>query len=91
MQSNEMSTHLNHAKLFGAAVRRERLTVRGISQEQLAHDAGLDRSYVGQVERGERNLSLDKIIRLAYALEVPVAVLFKEIDEDAARLRRQPD
>lgn len=40
----------------------------GLSQEQLAHLAGLDRSYVGQVERGERNITLDNIYRLANAL-----------------------
>jgi transcriptional regulator with XRE-family HTH domain len=43
---------------------------RGSSQEDLAHRAGLDRSYVGGVERGERNVSLDNIYRLAAALDV---------------------
>jgi transcriptional regulator with XRE-family HTH domain len=47
-------------------VREERLK-RGITQEQLAQRAELDRSYVGQVERGERNVSLDNIYRLANA------------------------
>ena len=47
-----------------------------MSQEGLAHDAGLDRSYVGQVERGERNITLDNIHRLASALGVTPASLF---------------
>lgn len=47
-----------------------------MSQEGLAHEAGLDRSYVGQVERGERNVTLDNIYRLAGALKVDVAQLF---------------
>ena len=45
-------------------------------QEQLAHEAGLDRSYVGQVERGERNITLDNIHRLAEALRLVPATLF---------------
>jgi transcriptional regulator with XRE-family HTH domain len=50
--------------------------VRGLSQEELAHLAGLDRSYVGAVERGERNLGLDNLHRLADALGCPVRELF---------------
>lgn len=60
---------LAQRKGFGARVRELRLAA-GISQEELAHQADLDRSYVGQVERGERNVSLDNIYRLAEALKV---------------------
>lgn len=55
-------------KAFGARVRELRLAA-GLSQEELAHRAEIDRSYVGQVERGERNISLDNIHRLAESLE----------------------
>jgi transcriptional regulator with XRE-family HTH domain len=48
-------------------VRRER-KARGISQEALAREAGLHRTYVGSVERGTRNVSIDNIERLARAL-----------------------
>jgi len=48
----------------------------GISQEELAHRAGLHRTYVGSVERGERNVSLDNIHGLADALGVGPADLF---------------
>lgn len=54
-------------RAFGARVRELRVA-RGISQEALAHAADLDRSYVGGVERGERNVSLDYIHRIARAL-----------------------
>lgn len=47
-----------------------------MSQEDLAHAAGLDRSYVGQVERGERNVTIDSIYRLASGLKVDPGSLF---------------
>lgn len=64
-------------KLFGTRVRELRST-RGLSQEALALTSGLDRTYIGGVERGERNISLVNIHRLAEALGVPVAELFDE-------------
>ncbi|MBX3095070.1 MAG: helix-turn-helix transcriptional regulator [Cryobacterium sp.] len=69
------STQYDQRAAFGRRVRAARLE-RGLSQEALAHAAGLDRSYVGQVERGERNVTLDNIYRLAGALKVHVAQLF---------------
>lgn len=47
-----------------------------MSQEELAHAAGLDRSYMGGVERGDRNVSLDNIHRIARALGCGPAQLF---------------
>jgi transcriptional regulator with XRE-family HTH domain len=49
----------------------------GLSQEALADRAGLHRTYVGSIERRERNVSLDNIERLANALNVQVAALLK--------------
>ena len=48
---------------------------KGLSQEKLAELAGLHRTYVGSVERGERNISLDNMERLANALSVNLADL----------------
>ena len=54
---------------------RELRQAKGISQEALADLAGLHRTYVSSVERGERNISLQNIDRLASALEVSLADL----------------
>lgn len=53
------------------ALRRE----RGLSQERLAHDAGLDRTYVGGIERGKRNPSIGVVAQLAAALGTSVVAL----------------
>jgi transcriptional regulator with XRE-family HTH domain len=64
-------------KEFGASVRAYRSRL-GISQEELAGRANLHRTYVCDVERGARNISLLTIHKLARALEIPVAALFSE-------------
>lgn len=59
---------------FGSRVRRQRQAL-GWSQEKLAEAVGLHHTYVGSVERGERNVSLRNILRLAEALRVSPGVL----------------
>lgn len=54
-------------KFFGAAITQNR-RAKEWSQEKLAEFAGLHRTYIGSVERGERNVSLDNICKLAEAL-----------------------
>jgi len=61
-------------KLLGARVRRIRQE-KGMSQEALALACDLDRTYVGGVERGERNISLVNIHKIARALGVPAREL----------------
>ena len=60
---------------LGAAIRRARAGV-GLSQEALAVDAELDRSYVGGIERGEHNLTAMNIVKIAGALNMPPSALF---------------
>ena len=63
---------------FGSTVRKLR-DERGYSQEELAERAGLHRNYVGGVERGERNVALENIVKLAKALSVSPRDLFAEL------------
>jgi transcriptional regulator with XRE-family HTH domain len=60
--------------LVTANLRRLR-AVRGLSQEALADRAGIHRTYVGSVERAERNVAIDNICRLVRALDVDVREL----------------
>jgi transcriptional regulator with XRE-family HTH domain len=63
---------------FGKAVRARRMRLR-VSQEAFADMCGLDRTYVGGVERGERNLSLVNIQKVAKALNVSLSELFRGV------------
>jgi transcriptional regulator with XRE-family HTH domain len=64
--------------LFGKRVRKLRLA-RRLSQEKLAELADLHRNYVGGVERGERNVSLINIVKLAHGLNVRPTKLIEPI------------
>jgi transcriptional regulator with XRE-family HTH domain len=63
---------------FGQNVRLAR-EAKGLSQEVLAMRADLDRTYIGGVERGERNISLVNICRIAFALDVIPSTLMKGV------------
>jgi transcriptional regulator with XRE-family HTH domain len=65
-------------KLFGNRLRELR-TQRKLSQEKLAELADLHRNYVGGIERGERNVALVNIVKLAHALAVRPAKLIETI------------
>ncbi len=62
---------------LGKAIRRVRLSM-GISQEKLALLAEVDRSYVGRVERGDNNVAVLTLARLAHALGISIAKLMQE-------------
>ena len=61
--------------LLGAAIRKERES-KGLSQEDFAHECGLHRTYIGSVERGERNISLESTLKIADKLGLKLAELF---------------
>lgn len=60
---------------FGRRVREERLQ-NGLSQEELASRAGVHRTYIGMIERGEKNITLVNIEKIADALAIEISELF---------------
>lgn len=70
----------NAKRIFAQRLRQIR-QIRGLSQEELADMAGLHRTYVGSVERSERNISIDNMERLAKALEVDITELLRKEPE----------
>jgi transcriptional regulator with XRE-family HTH domain len=66
-------------KIFGEQVRKLR-KARGLSQEELAELAQLHRNYIGGIERGDRNVALLNILRLAKALGVSLSELLEGIE-----------
>lgn len=67
---------------LGRAVRRLRLA-KGYSQEAFADAVGVHRTYMGAVERGETNISLDNLVRVAEGLELAVSRLLAEAEGEA--------
>ncbi|MNC44932.1 HTH-type transcriptional regulator SinR [compost metagenome] len=68
-------------KLVGARIKVLRKK-RGLSQEALGEKGGFHFSYIGQIERGEKNVSLVNLAKIANTLEVNVAQLFTYVHED---------
>lgn len=70
-----MNTDIALLKEFGQKVQKRRKEL-GISQEELAFRAGFHRTYIGMIERAERNITLNNIKRLADALKLNIKDLF---------------
>lgn len=68
---------INIKAKFGSTVRRLR-NKKGLSQEAFADLCGLHRTYIGAVERGERNVSLENIEKIAKALGMNISSLFSQ-------------
>ncbi len=64
---------------IGEVIRRTRKE-QGLSQELLAVDAGVDRSYMGGIERGEHNLTVMSLVRIASALNCKAATLLEKAE-----------
>lgn len=60
---------------FGERVRKERLE-QGLSQEELADKAGVHRTYIGMIERAEKNITLENIEKIAKALKISIGEFF---------------
>jgi transcriptional regulator with XRE-family HTH domain len=72
-----MTTKKKILKDFGIRVREERLK-RGLSQEKLASLAGVHRTYIGMIERAEKNITLENIERITKALGIHLEDIFKK-------------
>ena len=68
------------AKFIGQQIRKYRAQL-GWSQERLAEIAGCHPTYIGQIERGEKNVSLENITKISLALNVPLSKLVEGIEE----------
>lgn len=64
---------------FGEAVRKQR-TLRSLSQEAFGDACGIDRSYMGGIERGEHNLALINILKIIRALDMQPSAFFQALD-----------
>lgn len=67
----------HHRHLLGLAMRKRRQEL-GWSQERLAEVADVHRNFVGHIERGEQNVSIDSLVRFSAALKVKLADLFAD-------------
>jgi len=77
------------AKQVGQRIRNYRVQL-GLSQEKLAELSGVHPTYIGQVERGEKNATLESIEKIANALGLPLSNLFEKLDECTNEQRNIP-
>lgn len=68
------------SKIIGTRIRNYRKS-RGLSQETLAELAKCHPTYIGQIERGEKNATVDSIFRITTALKIPMSALFEKIGD----------
>ena len=71
---------MNLQRKFGLVIKELRLE-KGFSQESLANQSDIDRTYISDIEKGERNISLKIIERLSETLQISLSELFKKIEE----------
>ena len=64
--------------IFGSHLREIR-TAKGFTQESFAHAVGINPRYYGAIERGEKNVAIRNLIKMAFALKVEVGVLFPSL------------
>ena len=67
---------MNLRDIFSKNVRKYRVK-QNLSQEELAEKAGLHRTYIGSVERGERNITINVMEKICNALEIPITDLLR--------------
>lgn len=68
---------MRELRALGEAIRRRRTAI-GLSQEALAYSAGIDRSYMGGIERGEHNVAVANLLKICNCLEAVPSQLFAD-------------
>ena len=76
MNPKYLPSDLDYLKQIGSRIRHVRERKR-LTQEALAFKSKLDRTYVGSVERGQRNISILNLRKIAKALDIPLSILFE--------------
>ena len=79
----------NIAKVLGQRIRNYR-TANGLSQERLAELSGCHPTYIGQIERGEKNATLESIEKISIALNVSLSKLFEKLGAQENEIRNIP-
>jgi len=69
---------LRHRKLIGGAIRLHRKEA-GLTQEELAELADLNAKYLGEIERGEKIISIEALLRIAAAVKMPIREFFRDV------------
>lgn len=77
------------AKIIGQRIRNYR-TKQGLSQEKLAELAGCHPTYIGQLERGEKNATIESIDKITSSLKIPLSELFENVGGEISSERNIP-
>ncbi|MBE6694850.1 MAG: helix-turn-helix transcriptional regulator [Ruminococcaceae bacterium] len=77
------------SKILGKRIRNYR-TAMGLSQEKLAELSGCHHTYIGQIERGEKNATIESIQKIASALNISLSKLFEKLDAKKENVRDIP-
>ena len=76
-------------KILGQRIRNYRVH-RALSQEKLAELSGCHPTYIGQIERGEKNATIESIEKICFALDVPLSQLFEKLSRSEGEERNIP-
>ena len=77
------------AKILGQRIRNHR-TAQGLSQEKLAELSGCHHTYIGQIERGEKNATIESIEKISAALNISLSKLFEKLGTKEDGMRNIP-
>lgn len=77
------------AKILGQRIRNYRIA-KGLSQEKLAELSKCHYTYIGQIERGEKNATIESMVKIASALDVSLSEIFEKLDTQEIEMQSIP-